>query len=86
MYFHSVDAPLIALQTSDYHRRKAQKPPSDVETDSDTIERTKQDKTIRVDRVDRDDRVDLDDRVDRVDRDDRDDRDDVLDILSIAYM
>ena len=77
MYFHSVDAPLIALQTSDYHRRKAQKPPSDVETDSDTIERTKQDKTIRVDRDDRDDRVD---------RDDRDDRDDVLDILSIAYM
>lgn len=49
LYFHSVDAPLIALQTSDLQKRKAQESPADADTDSDTRERTRQDNTIRDD-------------------------------------
>ena len=39
LYFHPVDAPLIALQTSDYYQRMAQKPLIVTDTDSDTRER-----------------------------------------------
>ena len=38
-FFHSVDTPLIALQTADYYQRMAQKPLIVADTDSDTRER-----------------------------------------------